>query len=100
MQRASSQSFDMNIRPIRTHEDYHAAMREAAGYFDQDPDPESPEGEHFEVLLTLIQAYEAKHFPELQGRNCRDSILNPTWPLFECGYCHHNCTARADRKIR
>jgi HTH-type transcriptional regulator/antitoxin HigA len=53
----------MNIRPIRTHEDYRAAMRQAAGYFDQDPDPESPEGEHFEVLLTLIEAYEAKHFP-------------------------------------
>ena len=53
----------MNIRPIRTEDDYHAAMRQISAYFDNEPEPASEDGERFEVLLTLAEAYEAKHFP-------------------------------------
>ncbi|HYN77936.1 MAG TPA: transcriptional regulator [Lamprocystis sp. (in: g-proteobacteria)] len=53
----------MPIRPIRTEDDYRAAMREIAAFFDHEPSPSSSEGERFEVLLTLAEAYEAKHFP-------------------------------------
>jgi len=53
----------MNIRPIRTEDDYQTALREVSALFDQEPEPGSPEGDRFEVLLTLIEAYETQHFP-------------------------------------
>lgn len=53
----------MEIRPIRSEEDYRAAMQEISAFFDNEPAPGSPEGDRFEVLLTLAEAYEARHFP-------------------------------------
>lgn len=53
----------MDIRPLHTEADYRAAMREISGHFDNEPEPGSPEGDRFEILLTLAEAYEAKHFP-------------------------------------
>ena len=53
----------MSIRPIRTEDDYRAAMREISACFENDPKLTTPEGERFEILLTLAEAYEAKHFP-------------------------------------
>ena len=52
----------MEIRPIRNEEDYQAAMRQLSAFFDAEPEPGSPEGDHFEVLLTLVEAYEARHY--------------------------------------
>ena len=51
------------IRPIRTDADYRAALALAAPYFDNEPEIDSDAGAHFEALLTLIEAYEAKHYP-------------------------------------
>lgn len=51
------------IRPIRTKADYQVALRELSACFDNEPDPRTPEGERFEVLLTLVEAYESRHFP-------------------------------------
>ena len=53
----------MEIRPIRNEADYQAAMPQVSSFFDTEPEPGSPEGDHFEVLLTLVEAYEARHFP-------------------------------------
>ena len=53
----------MNIHPIRTKTDYKRALREVSAYFDDEPEPGSAEGDRFEILLTLVEAYEAKHFP-------------------------------------
>ncbi|GLQ86808.1 helix-turn-helix domain-containing protein [Dyella flagellata] len=53
----------MNIHPIRTQQDYEQALREASAYFDNEPDPDTPDGDCFEILTTLIAAYESKHFP-------------------------------------
>jgi HTH-type transcriptional regulator/antitoxin HigA len=53
----------MEIHPIRTEEDYRAALRQVSLFFDTEPDPGTPDGDRFEVLLTLVEAYEAKHFP-------------------------------------
>jgi HTH-type transcriptional regulator/antitoxin HigA len=53
----------MDIHPLRSEKDYRAAMREVSAYFDDEPEPGSPEGDRFEILLTLVEAYEAKHFP-------------------------------------
>ncbi len=51
------------ITPIRTEADYQAALQLVAPYFDAEPEPESDAGAHFEAMLTLIEAYEAKHYP-------------------------------------
>jgi len=53
----------MNIRPIRTESDYKAALRELSAYFDNEPTPGSEDGDRFEIIATLVEAYEAKHFP-------------------------------------
>lgn len=53
----------MDIRPIHTEADYQAALREVSAYFDNEPEPGTPEGDRFEVLLTLVEAYEARQYP-------------------------------------
>ena len=51
------------IHPIRTEADYHAALKLVAPYFDNEPEVDGDAGAHFEAMLTLIEAYEAKHYP-------------------------------------
>lgn len=53
----------MNIRPIRTEADYKAALKEISRLMEGDPDIGTPDGDHLDVLATLIQAYETKQFP-------------------------------------
>jgi HTH-type transcriptional regulator/antitoxin HigA len=53
----------MEIRPIKTEKDYKAALREVSAFFDNEPVPGSAEGDRFEVLITLVEVYEAKHYP-------------------------------------
>ncbi|UXH77516.1 helix-turn-helix domain-containing protein [Roseateles amylovorans] len=53
----------MEIRPIRNHEDYQAALAAVAPFFEREPEVGSVEGDTFEVLLTLIDAYESKLYP-------------------------------------
>ena len=50
----SNWSADMEIRPIHTDDDYQVALREVSAYFDNEPEPGTPEGDRFEVLLTLV----------------------------------------------
>jgi len=47
----------MDIRPIHTDTDHKAALRELSAYFDHKPEPGTPNGDRFEVLLTLVEAY-------------------------------------------
>ena len=51
------------IYPIRTDADYHAALALVAPYFDNEPEIDSDAGAHFEAMGTLIEGYEAKHYP-------------------------------------
>ena len=53
----------MNIRPIRTEQDYKDALKSVSPFFDNEPQPDTPEGDYLEVVITLIEAYEARHFP-------------------------------------
>lgn len=53
----------MDIRPIRCDEDLTWAIEEIAPYFEAAPLPGSPEADRFDVLATLIEAYEATHHP-------------------------------------
>ena len=51
----------MDIKPIRTEEDYEVAIKEVERLLDSQPG--SPEGDQMDVLVTLIEAFEARHFP-------------------------------------
>ena len=51
----------MNIRPIKTDQDYRLALSEIEALMMAEAD--TPEGEKLDVMVTLIEAYEAKHFP-------------------------------------
>lgn len=53
----------MNPKPIRTKDDYRAALVQASAWFDNEPEPGSAEANAFAILLTLIEAYENQHFP-------------------------------------
>ena len=52
----------MDIKLIKTEADYQAALKEISPYFDNEPDLDTPEGDRFELLATLIEAYEDKHY--------------------------------------
>ena len=51
------------VKPIRNQEEYDEALREIEPFFDSEPEPDTPEGDHFEILAMLIEDYEAKHWP-------------------------------------
>ncbi len=51
----------MQIRPIRTKADHRAALKEVERLWNANPG--TPDGDRVDVLVTLIEAYEAKHSP-------------------------------------
>ncbi len=51
----------MDIKPIKTDTDYRAALKEVETLMMTEPN--TPEGEKLDILVTLIEAYERKHFP-------------------------------------
>ena len=53
----------MEIRPIHTKADYKAALKVVSALIDADPKHGTPDGDQLEVLGTLVEAYEAKHYP-------------------------------------
>ena len=51
----------MEIKPIRTKADYRAALKEIEALMSAERD--TPEGERLDVLVTLVEAYESRHYP-------------------------------------
>ena len=50
----------MEIKPIRTKADYRAALKEIEALMAAERD--TPAGERLDVLVTLVEAYERKHY--------------------------------------
>jgi HTH-type transcriptional regulator/antitoxin HigA len=51
----------MNIKPIRTKADHRTALKEIEALMAARPG--TPEGERFDVLATLVEAWERKRYP-------------------------------------
>jgi HTH-type transcriptional regulator / antitoxin HigA len=51
----------MEIKPIRSKADYRAALKEIEGLMSAQSG--TAQGERLDVLATLVEAYEKKHFP-------------------------------------
>lgn len=60
----------MEISPIKNDADLLAALAEVDQLVEANPNPDSPAFDKLEVLVTLIEAYEAKHH-----------TLGPTSPI-------------------
>lgn len=52
---------NVTVQPIRTETDYDAALAEIEAIFSAPPD--TPEGDRLDVLTTLVEAYEERHYP-------------------------------------
>ena len=50
----------MDIRPIKTEADNELTLAEIERLFEANPD--TPEGDRLEVLVTLVEAYEDQHY--------------------------------------
>ena len=51
----------MNIKPIKTKKDYNRALKRIEDLWGAKEN--TPAGDEFEVLFTLVEAYEEKHYP-------------------------------------
>jgi HTH-type transcriptional regulator / antitoxin HigA len=51
----------MDIRPIKSERDYRRVMKEIDSLMDAKPN--TPAGDRLDVLVTLAEAWEEKHYP-------------------------------------
>jgi HTH-type transcriptional regulator / antitoxin HigA len=51
----------MTLRPIRNEEDYETALEEIAALWEAESG--TPEADRLEILMMLVEAYEAEHYP-------------------------------------
>lgn len=51
----------MELKPIKTEADYRAALAQIEQLFEAVPN--TPESDRLEVLTTLVEAYEKRHYP-------------------------------------
>ena len=50
----------MTIKPIKTERDYQTALNEIRRLWDAKPN--TPRGDRLDILVTLVEAYEQKHY--------------------------------------
>lgn len=70
----------MDIRPIRDEADYDAALEAIDGLMDAEPD--TPEADRLDVLVTLVEAYEARRWPV----DAPDPVSMIKHVMEACGY--------------
>lgn len=51
----------MNIKPIKTESDYNESIKRIEELWDAKKD--TPEGDELDLLVTLVESYEMKHYP-------------------------------------
>lgn len=51
----------MNIRPIKTEQDYNSVINRIEELWGAKKD--TAEGDEFDLLITLVESYEIKHYP-------------------------------------
>ena len=66
------------MKQIRTDAEYQAALKEIESLMMADADKTPTEGEKLDVMVTLVEAYEAKHFPmeldKLKNETNKDNL--------------------------
>ncbi|MEM6841662.1 MAG: hypothetical protein AAF632_05520 [Bacteroidota bacterium] len=58
-------TYTVGVKPIRSEKDYDEAIERIDRLLDVNPRLGTPEEDELEILSTLIEAYENKHYPIL-----------------------------------
>jgi HTH-type transcriptional regulator/antitoxin HigA len=87
----------MEIRPVRTDEDHRAALAEIEASWGAAEGTE--EGDKLEVLLTLVEAYEAKRWP-IDFDDAFDPIDVLTYAIEELGHSQAELADLLDSRSR
>ena len=53
----------VEIHLLRTEAEYKAALKIVSPWFDNEPAQGSEDAQRFDILVSLIEAYEAEHYP-------------------------------------
>ena len=53
----------MDIRLIKTDDDYEAALKEIERLMEAEVEPNTPDGDLLVVLSTLVEAFEGENYP-------------------------------------
>ena len=64
----------MQIYPIRTETDYQRALAEIEPYFGKPPRDDDPVWDSVDVMATLIEEYEKRHFALADNANAVEAI--------------------------
>ena len=67
----------MEIKPILSDADHQVALKEIEKLMDSHSQPGTPEADRMDVLVTLVEAYEAKHFPFPVPDDLPSGLSNP-----------------------
>lgn len=51
----------MELKPIKTDADFRTALADIEALWDAEPD--TPDGDRLDLLMTLVEAYERRHHP-------------------------------------
>jgi len=51
------------VRPIRTEQEYEAALAAIRPYFDREPHEGTAEADHYDLLALVIEKYEDERYP-------------------------------------
>ena len=54
--------FMKELRPIRNEKEYAEVLAEVSAFVDNEPKRGTKDADRFELLLMLVEAYEAKHY--------------------------------------
>jgi HTH-type transcriptional regulator/antitoxin HigA len=60
MTKPTLRKFDMTIKPIKTERDYRKTLKEIDRLWDAKPN--TRKGDRLDVLVTLVEAYEQRHY--------------------------------------
>ena len=85
-----------NIRAIRNEKDYDWALLEIEQYFVHEPVKGTPAAERFDVLASLIEAYEAKRWP-IEPADPIDAIR---YRMEICGFTQNDLAALLGSRSR
>jgi len=66
----------MDIKPIRTDADYKASLKEISALMESDPEPGTADGDRLDILATLVEAYENRHF-RMERQRLKPKDLEP-----------------------
>lgn len=64
----------MKIKPIKTEKDYKSTLKVIQKLWDAEPD--TPDGDTLDILVTLVEVYEKEHYPITRMRRVSGHVTS------------------------